>query len=173
MIHIPFTAYARIVPDRQHNKRRTYTKSIEKIAEFVAGDIIDYVDANPSAASVTINGVPRVLTTPQFAQFPARVTIVGWDSQNIDNFQPASRVTIDAPFTSAEDDNYEGIPGKTVEGYMATQYLHPQGQILTNQIKGLVQNLKVILETASFYLDDIYRIDYMGVTFGETGHSFP
>ena len=91
----------------------------------------------------------------------------------LDVFQPASKVEVDAPYTSAEDDNYEGTPGKVVKGYMATQYLHPQGQTFDSQLGPLVSDLKASLEAASVYLDDIYRIDYMGVTFGETGHSFP
>lgn len=172
-MHIPFTVYARIIPDREYNKRRTYTRSLEKISEYVAEDIEDYTDSNPSASSIHINGAPAVSVSPQFAQFPSKVTITGWDEQDIDNFQPASKILVDAPFTDAENDNYDGTPGKTVEGYMATQYLHPQGQTLTLQVRGLVQNLKTILESASPYLNDIYRIDYMGITFGETGHSFP
>lgn len=171
-MNIPFTAYARIVPDREHNKRRTYTKSIEKLAKYVADDIAAYIEDNPT--SISINGNPTVSATPQFAQFPARLTITGWDLQDgLNNFQPASQIKVDAPYTSAEDDNYDGTPGKVVYGYAGTQYLHPQGQTLDPRILVLVADLKATLEAASPYLDEIFRIDYMGVTFGETGHSFP
>ena len=170
-MNVPFTVYARIIPDRDHNKRRTYTKSLEKIAQYVADDIADYIEDNPT--SVCINGVPSVSATPQFAQQRARLTITGWDLQDgLNNFQPASRVVVDAPFTNADDDNYEGEPGKTIEGHSGTQYLHPQGQTFNSQLQPLVADLKASLEAASPYLDEIYRIDYMGVTFGETGHSF-
>jgi len=171
-MNIPFIVYARIIPDRNHNKRRTYTKSIEKIAKYVADDISDFIESNPT--SVNINEVPSVLATPQFAQYPAKLTISGWDLQDdLDNFQPASQIVVDAPYTSADDDNYDGTPGKVVQGYSATQYLHPQGQTLDPQILTLVADLKSNLESASIYLDDIYKIDYMGVIFGEDGYSFP
>jgi hypothetical protein len=170
MIHIPFTAYARIIPDREHNKRRTYTRSLEKIATFVADDIAAYLEANPGA--FWVNDPKYVFSTPQFAQKPARLTITGWDEQDMINFQPASQVLVDAPYTSAEDDAYDGVPGKTVEGYMGTQYLHPQGQTFNSQLQPLVSALKSALEDSSVYLTEIMRIDYMGVTFGETGHSF-
>lgn len=170
-MNIPFTVYARVVPDRNCNKRRTYTKSIEKIAKFVADDIADYIEGNPT--SVTINENISVLATPQFAQYPAKLTITGWDLQDgLANFQPASQVLVDAPYTDAECDGYDGEPGKTVQGYMGTQYLHPQGQTLDPQILALVADLKSNLEAASMYLDEIMRIDYMGITFGETGHNF-
>lgn len=171
-MNIPFTVYARIIPDRDCNKRRTYTRSIEKIAKFVADDIAEYIDGNPT--SVNINGVPSVSATPQFAQYPAKLTITGWDLQDgLNNFQPATTISVDAPYTDASCDGYSGEPGKVVNGYAATQYLHPQGQTLNPQILILVADLKATLEAASPYLNDIMRIDYMGVTFGEGGHSFP
>ena len=170
MIRIPFTAYAKIVPDRQYNKRRTYTKSLEKIATFVANDIATYLEANPD--SFWINEPQYVFSVPQFAKRPARLTITGWDEQDIINFQPASEILVDAPYTNAEDDGYDGTPGKSVKGYAGTQYLHPQGQTFNSQLQPLVSNLKLALEASSSYLKEIIRIDYMGVTFGETGHSF-
>ena len=170
-MNIPFTVFAKIVPDRECNKRRTYTRSMEKIAKFVADDIAEYIDGNPT--SININGVPSVLVTPQFAQNPARLTITGWDLQDgLNNFQPASQVEVDAPYTDAECDGYDGTPGKVVKGYAGTQYLHPQGQTLNPQILILVADLKANLEAASPYLNEIFRIDYMGITFGETGYSF-
>jgi len=171
-MNIPFVVYARIVPDRECNKRRIYTKSLEKIAKFVADDIAEYIEGNPT--SMSINAVPSVSVTPQFAQFPARLTITGWDLQDgLGNFQPASQINVDAPFTDAECDGYDGTPGKVVEGYTGTQYLNPQGQTLDPQILVLVADLKASLESASPYLDEIMRIDYMGIVFGESGHSFP
>jgi hypothetical protein len=171
-MNIPFTVYARILPDRNCNKRRTYTKSMEKMAQYVADDIADHIEANPTDDGISINEVPSVSVSPQFAQFPAKVTVTGWDLVDLENFQPATKVVVDAPFTDAECDNYDGTPGKTVEGYVATQYLHPQGQELNAQLIPLMRALKAWLEEASPYLDEIFRIDYMGVTFGETGHSF-
>lgn len=174
MIRIPFTVYARIFPDRKYNKRRTYTKSLEKLAKYVADDIKDYIDSNPTDYGIHINEPNYVLSTPQFAQRSARLTITGWHIQDINNFQPASKILVDAPFTDAQSDNYGGTPGKTVEGHMGTQYLHPQGQTMSvsPDVKALMRSLKSSLESASPYLDDIFRIDYMGLTFGETGHSF-
>ena len=171
-IKIPFTVYAKVVPDRTHNKRRTYTKSLEKITQYVADDIAEYIAANPD--TIHINGVPKVSGTVQFAQFPSRVTITGWDIQNIEPFQVGSKVKVDAPQTSAEDDDYSvgDTPGKVVSGYTGTQYLHPQGQTFDPQLLPLVQALKAALEAASPWLSDIYRIDYMGASFGKTGKSF-
>ena len=171
MIKVPFTAYARIVPDREYNKRRTYTKALEKIAAYVATDIQTYIDANPD--TIWINENAKVLSTVQFAQFPSRLTVVGWHIRSsVVNFQPASKITVDAPYTTAGDDNYSGIPGKTVSGYAATQYLHPQGQTLDASTVTGMKALKSALEAASPYLDEIYRIDYQGITFGKGGFSF-
>lgn len=170
-MNIPFTIYARIIPDRNDNKRRVYTNSMEKIAKFVADDIADYIESNPT--SININGVPSVSFSPQFGQFPAKLTITGWDIQDHNNFQPASQISVDAPYTSAEDDDFDGTAGKIVDVYMATQELHPQGQTLDPDVETFVADLKSNLESASPYLDEIFRIDYMGIIFGEGGHSFP
>jgi len=170
MIKVPFTAFAKIIPDREYNKRRTYTKSLEKIAAYVASDINDYIIANPN--TLWINENVKVLSTVQFAQFPSRLTIVGWHIRNVVNFQPASKIAVDAPYTTAGDDNYAGTPGKTVEGYAGTQYLNPQGQTLDASTVTGMRALKTALEAASAYLDQIYRIDYQGISFGQTGFSF-
>jgi hypothetical protein len=171
MLKIPFTVYARIIPERTHNKRRTYTKSIEKIAKYVADDINAYADANPD--TININQQLRVSSTPQFAQKSARLTITGWDihvtgsGDDLANLPPASQINYDAPFTSAEDDNYDGTPGKVVSGYRGTQYLSAQGQTIDPQVIIWMQNLKSLLESLNPYLDDIYRIEYNGIAFGE------
>lgn len=170
MLKIPFTVYAKIVPDRLHNARRTYTKSLEKISKYVAEDINNYAIANPNV--LTINENIRVSSTVQFAQYPSRVTITGWHFLNETNFQPASKVSVDAPFTSAEDDNYDGIPGKVVEGYAGTQYLGPQDQTLDPRTVAGMRALKAALEAASPYLNDIFKIEYQGIAFGQSGTGF-
>lgn len=165
---IPFTVYAKIAPDRKYNQRRTYTNSMEKIARIVAMDIEKYITDNPD--EININCQQSVSVRPQFAQYPAQLTITGWDI--VDSpIMPYSKIRVDAPYTSP-DENYDGDPGKYVEGYQGTQYLHPQGQTLDPSFVTLMSNLKTKLESASVYLSDITRIDYAGVTFGQGGHSF-
>lgn len=169
-LKIPFTIYAKIVPDREHNKRRTYTKSMEKIAKYVANDINNYIKSNPDRMNINVQR--SVSVTPQFAQRPARVTITGWDLREVDNFQPASMVSYDASYTIDGDDNYDGTPGKVVKGYRATERLSAQGQTIDSNVITWMRELKSTLESISPYLNAIYRIDYMGIVFGETGYSF-
>jgi hypothetical protein len=171
-IGIPFTAYVKVIPDRTYNHRRTFTRSLEKLAEFVARDITLYLESNPSRFH--INETKYVLSTPQFAQYPSRLTITGWDNPTTAPSQPATQVTVDAPYTTAGDDNYDGEPGRTVSGYMGTQYLHPQGQTWDSDLLTAVAAFKADLESASPIISgNVLRIDYMGATFGETGHTFP
>lgn len=171
-ISIPFTVYAKIVPERTNNKRRTYTKSMEKIANYIAIELGQYLKSNPGRFNINEN--QSVSVSPQFGQYNAKVTITGWDypTSAPDNFQPASEVSVDAPQTDTQDDNYNGTPGKVVSGYEGTQYLDPQGQTLDPNLRSTMLDLKSVLESASVYLDEIYRIDYMGVTFGKGGYSF-
>ena len=80
MTQIPFTVYARIIPDQLHNQRRTHTRSLEKISGYVAADINQYIEDNSS--SFAINAAAGVSVSPQFGQYSAKVTITGWDAQD-------------------------------------------------------------------------------------------
>lgn len=170
MLTVPFTVYANVVPERGYGDRRTYTHAIEKIADYIKNDIEDYLDANPTHKFTISDNRPLVV--PQFAQFSSRVTIEGFDTIDEPTFQPATKVAVDAPSTDPVADNYEGEPGKVIEGYMGTKWLHPHSQQLDPRVSSYMQILKQRLEAASSYLDDIVRIDYMNISFGQGGHSF-
>jgi hypothetical protein len=107
----------------------------------------------------------QIATTPQFANKPARVTIVGFDNINEDRFQVGSPVTKDAPSVSPDDDYFN----PPVSGYVGTQTLDPQGQTVDARVRTHMLALKSALESASPLLNEIYRIDYMGFRFG-VGH---
>lgn len=170
-ISIPFTVYAEIVPDRVQAKRRVFTHSLEKIADQVKADILDYIEANPTNADITL-AESQLASTPQIGQNPSRLTIVGFHNVDLVNFQSASQITVDAPSTSAKFDDYDGNPGKTVTGYAATQYLH-RNQTVNPDVRVNMLDLKSILEAASpDHLGSIFRIDYMGIVFGKGGFSF-
>lgn len=160
MISIPYTVYAEIFPVGV--KRVEQIRSLESISKKITTDL------NDNDFVITESNVSA---TPQFAQYPARVTIIGFDNVNIDNFQPADPITVDAPYTSPDDNFISGNGGKTVSGYMGTSFLHP-GQGLDPKVRVRMLNLKSALEAASSLLDHIYRIDYMGIVFGKGGYSF-
>ena len=170
-ISIPFVVYAEIVPDRVQAKRRVFTRSLEKIAERVKDDILDYIDANPTNSDIVLVE-SEISATPQIGQNPSRLTIVGFHNVDLDSFQPAGQITVDAPTTSAQFDDYDGTPGRTVNGYIGTQYVH-HDQTINPDVRVNMLDLKSVLEAASpIYLNKIFKIDYMGVVFGKGGLSF-
>lgn len=168
MISVHYAAYVRINAYDIYGDRFVGVRSIERIAERVTNDLRD--------ADLTITE-SNVAHTPQFGQYHSRLTIIGIDNVDSSNFQPASPVCVDAPYTSTND-NYRGIPGKVVAGYRATQERSPKGQIISEQTRTNMLNLKSTLEAASpDYLNpggrsNIYQLYYMGIIFGDGGYSF-
>jgi len=172
MKSMPFVAYARIVPDWGFGKRQEYVDSMNKIAKRVTDDIRTFVESNPTNDPIIITE-SNAAATPQFGQFCSRLTIVGFHNIEEDNFQPATKVRVDAPQTDASWPTSDGdVPGKHVSDYTGTMKLHPDGQQVDPLTRTNMLALKADLEAASPYLTEIYRIDYMGVIFGTGYYSF-
>lgn len=165
MISVPYTVYARVVPDRAYGKREEYINDLEKISRYIKDDLDD-------AGGFVLTESP-IAITPQFGNYTARVTIVGFDNINEVNFQPATVVTREAPGVTPSD-NYHSpdVANKVVSGYMGTQILDPQGQSLDPRVRTYMLNLKSSLESSSSWLNGIFRLDYMDVIFGQGGYSF-
>jgi len=167
MISVPYVVYARIDPDRARGRRLEYVRDMEKIVTQIKMDLDD--------AGGFVLAESQIASTPQFGNFPARVTIVGFDNIPEDNFQPATKITKDAPGTDPASADVLYVPPqnrKVKSGYEGTMTLHPQGQQLDPKTRAYMLALKTNLESASPWLGDIRRIDYMGIIFGERGYSF-
>lgn len=168
MISVHYAAYARIDPYRIYGDRFVGVSSMRRISSRVTQDLQD--------AGLVITE-SNIATVPQFGRKSANLTIIGIDNVDSPNFQPASAVKVDAPFTSTSD-NYRGIPGKVVSGYHGTQEKNPKGQDIDSRTRSFMRDLKNELESASpDYLKPdgnsaIYKIYYMGIFFGENGYSF-
>ena len=166
MISVPYVVYARILPERARGRRLEYVRDMEKIAVQTKMDLDD-VGGFVLAES-------QIASTPQFGNFPARLTIVGFDNIPEENFQPATKRTVDAPGTEPASTGVLYTPPqnrRSKDGYEGTQILHPQGQQLDPRTRAYMLALKTDLESASPWLAEIYRIDYMGVIFGQGGYS--
>jgi len=164
MISVPYTVYARVVPHRGIGKRDEYINDLNKIATFVKTNLDD--------AGTFVLAESQIAVTPQIGQYPARLTIVGFDNIDEDPFQPATTTLVDAPSVDP-DNNYQTIvANQVVAGYSATQIMAAQGQSLDPRVRSYMLALKSALEAASTWLDGIYRLDYMGVIFGQRGYSF-
>ena len=155
--HVPFKVFARIVPAND-GRRFTKVRDSEKIASFIESDLQE----------AGFNIAIPVAYTPQMGQNPARVTIVGMLAVY------RSEHPILPPTTDSTV-----IHSGTVPGEKTAKVTGPMGGSLSwgqepiDEINDGVKWLKENLEAASSHLNDIYRIEYSGVRFGEEFKSFP
>lgn len=152
---IPFVAHVRVVPDQATGKRWSYYRNLEKIALRVEDDLV----------TANFNIATPVAFTPQFGDFGARLTIVG--------FVEKSRITdnrsVEAPTTNVnlihsgtDPDEKTALINGNRGGTLA------EGQNPTAVVESEVTELSILLaaSTTQFNLNDILHIEYNGVKYG-------
>lgn len=151
---VPFTVFARIVPDPGLGKRFEFVRSQEEIGNRIE----DALETISPAPSTSFEFAKPTKTTPAFANTPARVTING-------NIQVASGSIPKAPSGTHAVVSSSKILTGPGSG-------HAANIVPSTELDTILISLKTTLE-ASTSLLDIFRIDLAGIIYGKGGRSFP
>ena len=149
--HIPFTAYIRVVP-KDSNRRSEVIRDLQKIASRIEDDLND---ANDNSI---FDFAKPIAETPQFGNYPARITIHGHMAvrSNVPKQPLEDQVIVsDNQFTSGHSS------------------LGSSRRIPVTELNFIVSQLKNFLLNSSTYINEIIRINVMGVTYGIGGFHFP
>lgn len=162
---IPFVAHIRVVPDLTTGKRWVLIRNLEKIALRVERDLL----------AAGFNIATPVAFTPQFGDYGARLTVVGFVEKSRINDGRQNQ-----PPTTNIDEIHSGTdPGERtalIDGNKGGSL--SAGQDPTSVVDAEVTELRALLDAASthYNLDDIVHIEYNGVKYGvkkQGGRSFP
>jgi len=161
---VPFVAHIRVVPDLATGKRLSYYRNLEKTALRVEDDLVD----------AGFNIATPIAFTPQFGDFGARLTIIGFTEKSrvTDNRQVESPTTsIDLIHSGTDPNEKTALIDGNKGGSLAA------GQDPTNTVEMEVSELRMNLAAAStqFQIDDVIHIEYNGVKYGlkkQGGRSF-
>lgn len=159
---IPFRAFVRVFPTLANGRRWELIRDLEKIADFSEEALID----------IGLTLAQPVAFTPQFAQVPARITIVGFDSgeatepfTNVVNASPVEQSTQPGIIHSGT------IPGEKT-AVMTPRALGgdlSKGQDPTDVVDARVAELRSDIETALAAVNGVDKMifmDYNGVKYG-------
>ena len=160
-LFIPFTAHIRVVPDLATGKRWSLYRNLEKIALRVEEDL----------SNVTgLNIATPVAFTPQFGDYSARLTIVGFYEQSrLENgtsrdgrLNTAPTTNIDEIHSGTDPDEKTAVINGNRGGSLAA------GQDPTDDVEMEVVELRDLLvaSTNQFDENDITHIEYNGVKYG-------
>jgi hypothetical protein len=169
--YVPFTANVRIAPIGV--KRFEKIRSMQKISARVQAELIKDTDLNlampgggqhlPNTSTEGFGGyVDGVSAKPAFGDFPSQLTIVGFLESALSVPQPH-------PLTPVIH------TGQYLTGYTGAQGWNTNPEPIVSQH---VQTIKQKLETAITNADidgswSVYRIEVLGVIFGDRGYHFP
>lgn len=153
--YIPFVAHIRVVPDRATGKRWSYYRNLEKIALRVEDDL----DA------ANFNVATPVAFTPQFGDYGARLTIVGF----VEKSRVADDRSVEAPTTNIDlihSGTDVGEETALINGNRGGTLA--EGQDPTSTVESEVAELAILLAASSsqFDLNDVIHIEYNGVKYG-------
>ncbi len=160
--HVPFTVYASIVPTYSDKRQEVVTQLAYKWAQKVQEDLA------PLADDVGITIAKPVAFTPQFGQYPPRVTINGTYTLADGTHFLDYAEEIGKPNTS--DVNIESS-GEIKTGNRGGSL--SRGQTPTTTVNEAVAMLKSLIESYCTMSIQIFKIHFAGITYGEGGVSFP
>lgn len=154
-IFVPFVARVRVVPNLGTGKRTTYFRNLEKIALRTEQDLLD----------AGFNIATPVAFTPQFGDYEAHLTIVG--------FYEYSRIS-DGRFNQAPTTDIEVIhSGTDVDEKTSKVSVNRGGSLseaqdTTSTVNSEVVALRSLLaaSTTQFVETDVIHIEYNGVKYG-------
>lgn len=159
-----FIVYFRVLPKAAlaNGKRREYTLALEKLAARLETAMI--------GLGYTV-AESRALDKPQFGQFTSSVVMVGFvtneNTSSIDYRQNSP--TLSLRTVDHNEGSRTGIGGNVQHGQI------PSANLLTavQEFKAAVDAMLATDFVANGISASIYRLDYMGVTFGDRGIHFP
>lgn len=170
---VPFTAYAKIVPERGDGKRWELRRSRERIAYLVHNDLVNNLTvgniAHPGgdgvwglaedASSLSLD-INTVAVKPQMGQDPDLVTIVGFYDGDAAKVPYSEISVIHAGETRTGP--LAGAPGWRAD-------LGPSANSVV-EVKALKTALTAAITSVSI---EIVRIEIAGVIYGRGGFHFP
>jgi len=160
-----FVAYFRILPALGNGKRREYLVSMESIASKIHAAFAD--------AGLTIPE-SRPSVVPQFGQKTARVTLTGYQSLDASTgfserprHHPLENRVVDSNGSESGNGIRSGVGGNVQHGQDLTA-------VAIQAVTQLKQDIDAILTTElTGESITFYKLDFMGVTFGDGGIHFP
>lgn len=153
--HIPFVAHVRVVPDLATGKRWSLYRNLEKVSIRVEDDLLD----------AGFNIATPIAFTPQFGDYGARLTIVGFveksrltDSRKIE----APTTNIDLIHSGTDPDEKTALIDGNRGGSLS------EAQDPTATVEAETAELRALLAAATtqFDLNDVTHIEYNGVKYG-------
>lgn len=189
--YVPFTAHIRLVPNlgnrpSERGKRDTLNRNLQKAARRIQQSIENAID---DGITPELNIATPVAYTPQFGDFTARVTIVGFYEVNRRTLNAAQTTSVDeihsgtdqGEQTALYDVNKGGslaagqdpLPGVDAEVTSLRQALADALNPLINDGTGPAGTFGALI---SVDLIDIVHIEYNGIKYGVKqfgGRSFP
>ena len=165
-VHVPYIVHIRIVPDLSHGKRMELFRDLEKKALNVEENLV----------AVGLNIATPIAFTPQFGDFSARLTIIGFDEKSAvadgDNESPTSDIEIihsqgagvlvDEP----TDVVVVNRGGSLSEGQDPTATVSARVQALITTLLSAADASTPGRAITLFEAKDITHIEYNGVKFG-------
>lgn len=178
-VFIPFVAYVRLIPELGSGKRATMVRSLQKQARRIQQSIEAAIDDN--LLSPSINIASPVAFTPQFGNYTARATIVGFveTDRNADEKVPTTNIDeihsgTDQGEKTALIDGNKG--GSLAAGQDTQAYLDAEVTLLRQALADALNPSVNPGARIAFDLIDIVHIEYNGVKYGVKafgGRSFP
>ena len=160
-MHIPFVARVRVVPNLATGKRWSYFRNLEKIALRAENDLV----------AAGLNIATPIAFTPQFGNFEAHLTIVGFVQKSRISANPttepdrpnaAPTTNIDLIHSGTDPDEKTALIDGNRGGSLS------EGQDPTDRVETEVVELRALLGAATNQFDeqDVIHIEYNGVKYG-------
>lgn len=162
--YVPFTAYARIVPDTGFGRRFERIRDREKIADDIEDRLRD-IDEDITVVTIEDYDIAfPIASTPQFGNKPARVTIHG-------NWRWPDGVE----FTKTPVGEQTVVSSGEIKTGPSSH--NAASMVADSDLLSAIRTIKEDLETActdgSETFLNIIKMEVTGMIFGEGGRSFP
>ena len=178
--YVPFVAHVRLVPNLGTGKRADMLRNLQKAAKRAETSIQNATDNN--LFSRPINIASPIAWTPQFGDYSARLTIIGFVELDTvtdrHNAAPTTNVNI---IHSGTDQGEKTSVVHGNHGGSLSEAQDPTAAVVS-EASALRLDLAVALSTSTntpglpgFVIQDIMHIEYSGVKFGtkkQGGRSF-
>lgn len=165
----PFTIHMKILPYKS-GKRLEMWRDMQKISEDVYGAMSTL---SPSTINIALPGggqhrsyggfsssVGGMAVKPQFGETPAQLQLTGFYNSSAQNVQPHTTYQIiqaGSVYEGSKSHTYEDVPVTTVN----------------DEVKDLKTQIETALSTNVAANVKVFRIDYCGIIYGDSGYHFP
>lgn len=164
---VPFSAHIRLVPDLGTGKRRTMIHNLQKAAKLIELSMENAIDS-VTTLTQELNIATPVAFTPQFGDFTARATIIGFVKVSRSNGPTVT--TVDEIHSGTD----QGEKTALIDVNKGTldQGQNPQSYV-DDEVAELRENLIVALDPDTnspglpgFVPENLVHIEYNGLLYG-------